>query len=101
VGSADVEHLATDDRIHVARDRKGTWWATGRYSVRFADGSGSCGRSFGGSRSRSKAIAIAIDAAVTLNRHVVIHGSDDVVQYVLTRFKRHAPSSQFFQDDVP
>lgn len=89
MGSAAVDHHATDDRLHVAYDWcDRMWWAVHR------------GGSYGGSRNRKDAITTAIDAALILHVPVVIHGKSGCIQYTLTKFKRHRPSSQFFQDDV-
>jgi hypothetical protein len=86
MGSAAVQHLVTDDRIHVGFDKGSKmWWAVGKLG------------SYGGHRSHAQAVKIAEGAAGRRGR-VVLHNTSGKI--VGTRAGKDA-GSQFFQDAVP
>lgn len=92
MGSADIHIDDGDDDLHVARDRKGNWWAVAREEG-----------SYGGSGLRYKAVRIAMDASAAHshgNRRIVVHRKDGSVECIITRVRVKA-TPQFFQDSVP
>lgn len=92
MSSGDVTVPDGDDRLYVgysARDEM--WWAVG----------GKEG-SFGGSKIRREAIAIARDASATAyhgKRHIVVRTKAGKTEFVI-RLVNQKASPQFFQDSV-
>lgn len=81
-----------DEHLHVGYDRRWrTWWAVGKEG------------SYGGSPSRTYAIATAVDASASRDqgrRTVIVYDVGGAVAFRITDIRVQS-SSQLFQDDVP